>query len=388
MFTISQIKEHLTGLGHGGTLNKVRNIEAMLERSVASFLLKCHPLEAMRNIPLANTIHDDIFNYALPYDFGSIIDLIPDDNRNLWDKVLRDNTGKFDLEKAIRNKTISIEGSEGTKIVRINWKSHQNKVLNAANSLTANGTWTAVGTASSLVADSITKYSGSASIRFNVNASGDGIQNITMNAVDLTNENGVADEFVAVYLGPDYANLTGITTYWGNDLTTKFLTGVLQTTQADGTPFKFGWNIIKTPWATATPTGTLIPTTVDSYKITFTVTSAMTNVRVDNILFSIGRNFDMKYYSKYIIKNSTGIWISRTASDDDIVVIDNDTLPQFLMECLIDMAHQMEGTDSEFDMTFAENKLKELYPAYKGLYPSQVKKIAGQYGSKPARGRW
>lgn len=390
-FTITQIKSHLIGLGHSSTLNKVRGIESMLERSASRFLLKCHPLESERTAPLTAVIHDDLNNYALPSDFGSLIDLIPQDNRQSWDNAFRNLAGQFDLQKARRNRTISIEGNEGTKIIRINWKSRQAKVLNTCNSLTANGTWGAVAGATSVVVDTITKFSGSGSIRLNLASTGDGISNITMSAVDFTSENGVADVIVAVYLGTDYANLTSITPTWGNDLTTKYWTGVAQTTQADGTAFRFGWNMIKCPWSTATQTGTVAPSTIDSFKITFTITAAMTAVRVDNILFSIGRNFDCKYYSKYLFKNfSTGVWESqpRANQDDDIALLDNDTLPLFLMECLMDMAQQMEGTDSAFDIGFAEKQLAVLYPAYKGLNPSMVKKATSQLGGRPGRGRW
>lgn len=390
-FTTAQVKTHLTGMGHGGTLNKVRNIEAMFERSAARFLLKVHPLESIDDVPLASLISDDIFNYALPYNFGSIIDLFPQADRQSWDNSFRNNAGEFDLQKAIRNRTISIEGKGGTKIIRINWRSMAPKVFNTMDSYNGNGTWTAVASASSVATDTITKYTGAGSVRFNVNASGDGIQNTTMTQVDFTNENGIADNFLAVYLGSDYANLSSITPVWGNDLTTKYWTGVAVTTQADGTAFQFGWNIIKAPWSSATQTGTVVPTTIDSYKLTFATTGAGTlaNVRVDNLVFTIGKNFDMKFYSKYLFKDSvSGLWISQPdASGEDIVVLDNDTLPLFLLECLTDMAQQMEGTDSAFDINFAEKQLKTLYPAYKGMYPSMVKKVTASQGGQIGMGR-
>lgn len=384
MFQVSAIKNHLIGLSHGGTLKRVRNIEEMFERSASRFLLKCHPLESIRLGTLSSTIHDDVYNYPLQSDFGSLIDLIPQDNRESWDVAVRNNAGKFDLEKAIKNKVISIEGAEGTKFIRINWRSRKGVTVHNMDSVTANGTWSAVGSATNIAANTIFKVSGNASIEFDIVTSGDGIKNTTMDAVDLTDEDEVADFFVWVYFG---TAPTSISAKWGNDLTAKYWTSTAQTTQADGTAFKVGWNLVKFPWSTATETGTVTPSTIDSFQITF-VSGAQTNVRVDNIICSIGRNFDNKYYSKYLFKNSSGTYISKTTSDDDYVLIDNDTLPQFLMECLIDMSQQTEGSDSAFDIQFAEDQLKILYPAYKGIYPSQVKKVAGQYGGRLGRGRW
>lgn len=380
MFTVTQVKDHLIGMGHGGTLNKVRNQYQMLERSASKFLLKNKPVTVMRKAALASTIHDDVYNYALPSDFGTLIDLIPQDNRESWDKAYRTLAGRFDLEKAIREKTLSIEGdSAGGKTSRINWRSRQGVTLHTMNSVTDNGTWGAVATAAGIVANTIFKVSGSASIEFDIVATGDGIQNTTMDAVDLTDEDEVGDFFVWVYFG---TVPTSVSSLWGNDLTTNYWSSTAQTTQADGSAFKVGWNLIKFPWSTATETGTVAPATIDSFRITV-ASAAQNNVRVDNIICSIGRNFDMQYFSKFLFINSAGTWLSVPASDDDNVAIDNDALPLYLFECLKDMAHQMEGSDSAFDINYAREELMELFPHFRAENPNQSKLAITSYGPKP-----
>lgn len=379
-YTVSQIKNHLIGLSHSGTLNKVRNQAEMFERSIARFLLKCHPLETIRTRSLTDTIHDDLNDYAVPSDFLSLIDLIPQANRNLWDMAYRDNAGRFDLQKAINNRVVSIEGSEGSKIIRINWKTRSPKVLNAMDSLTANGTWSVVAGATGLLRDTIIYRKGSASVRFDAATTGDGIQNTAMTQIDMTDEDEVADVLFDLYIrdATELAKLTSITARWGNDLTAIYWTGVAQTLQADASAFQVGWNEIKVPWSTATETGTVDPAAIDSLRFTVTITSAINDLRIDNVRFSIGRNFDMKYYSKFLIRNAASTLISLTTTDNDSVLVDNDTLPLLLLELLTDMAHQMEGSDSAFDIGFAENQLKTLYPAYRSLNPSQVKRVAGR----------
>lgn len=387
--TISEVKESLTGMGHGGTLNKVRNPEAMFRRAASTMLLKCKPMETIRIAPLSQTIHDELNDYALPSDFGSPIDLYPQAGRDNLDQARRILGEKFSLTAAIDNKTISIEGSEGSKVLRVNWKWRSPKVLNSMNSYDGNGTWLAVGTASGIETDSIYKYSGSGSVKFDVAASGDGISNIGMSQIDLTNEDEIADIVIAVYL-PSVTGLTSITPIWGNDITTKFWTGTAQTTQADGTAFRIGWNIIKASWATATETGTVVPTAIDSCKITFQVSAPIANIRVDNILFSIGQPFDIKYYSKYLFKTAAGVYIKQTTDDTDIVTLDEDGLQIFLLECLNAMAQQVEGTDSAFDVEWVDKELKVLYPAFKGEHQSQTKRATSNYGMMPrfhGRGR-
>ena len=336
----------------------------------------------MRTAALSQAVHDDLNDYALPDDYNSFIDLIPQSNRTMWDMAYRRNAGIFDLQKAIKNRVVSIEGSEGTKIIRINWKSRSPIVANAMESLTDNGTWSAVATASGLLADEIIKRKGNASIRFDVAATGDGIDNDDMAAVDLTNEDEIGDLLFDLYIknSTDLANINSVTGIWGNNLTTTFWTGVAQTTQADGSALQVGWNEVKIPWSTATETGTVAPATVDSLKFTFNIDAAIGDLRIDNVRFSIGRNFDLKYYSKYLFKNSSGAYLSKPSSDTDTVLVDNDSLPIFLFEYLKGMAHQVEGTDGAFDITFAEAQLKDLYPYFRSEFPDQRKKTASQYG--------
>lgn len=383
MFTWQQVQSHLIGLGHGSSLNKIRNKEELAERTASTFLAKCKPLETMRTKALSQTVHDDLNDYALPDDYNSLIDLIPQANRTSWDMSYRRNAGIFDLQKATKNRVVSIEGSEGTKIIRINWKSRSPVVANGMESLTANGTWSAVATASGLVKDAIVYRRGSASVRFDVAASGDGIQNTTMTQIDLTDEDEIGDLLFDLYIknATDLANLTNVAAArWGNDLTANYWTGVAQTTQADGSALQVGWNEIKIPWSTATETGTVTPTTVDSLRFTFTVAAAIGDLRIDNVRFSIGRNFDLKYYSKYLFKSSGGTYLSLPANDTDNVLVDNDSLPLFLFEYLKGMAHQTEGTDAAFDITYAEAQLKDLYPYFRSEFPDQRKKTAAQYG--------
>ncbi len=401
--TITQTKEHLSAMLHGGSLKRVRNIEALFERSANIMLTKIDPINTIRNVPLSNTVHDDVYNYSLPSDYKSLIDLIPQDDRQSLDSAGRRALERFDLRKALANKTLTIEGSEGSKIIRINWRSRQGKVLNTMDSLTANGTWDASGTSTNVVLDTITKKTGAGSIRFDQAASGDGINNDDMSQIDMTNEDEIADAFLSFYIkdATELAKLTSCTLIWGNDQgTTNYWTGVAQTTQADGTAFRVGWNEIKVPWSTATETGTVDATKIDSAVITFVSTSAITDIRVDQIVFSIGRNFDIKYYSKFLLKNTSGTFITRTTSDDDTVVLDSDALEIWHLENLIQAAHQIEGADSNFDMDYARRMLNGdpgstdrsgrmgLYGKYRAEYPTQSKKAIGFYGSKPDRGRF
>ena len=111
-------------------------------------------------------------------------------------------------------------------------------------------------------------------------------------------------------------------------------------------------------------------------------------MRVDNIICSVGRAFDIKYYSKYLLKNTAGSWLAKTTSDDDTIVLDDDEIQIYILECLIAAAQQVEGSDAAFDINWAKIELNELYYRYKGYNPTDAKKKVSAYGSLPARGRW
>lgn len=393
--TILEVKNHLIGMGHGGTLNKIRNFYELCRRAANNVTSKIDPVDTERIAALSSTVHDTLNDYALPSDYKKAIDLYPDSERTHRDTAKRGYPERFDLRKALDNKTISIEGNNGGKYLRINWRSKSPKTLNSCDSLTANGLWSVVATATGLVLDTIYKYSGAGSIRFDVAATGDGIQNTTMTKVDLTDEDEIADVLVAVYL-PTTTGLTSVSAIWGNDLTAKFWTGVAQTTQADGTAFKTGWNVLKFAWSAATETGTVDPATIDSFKITFTRTVAIADIRVDNILFSIGRPFDLKYYSKYLFKSAAGTWLPQPTDDGDTLVLGDPVAENiFLYECLMEMAQQMEGEDSTFDISYAQKRLngdsgspdpveqRGLYAKYRSEYPSASKKATTGYNTRP-----
>lgn len=396
-YSISEVENNLVGLAHGSSLNKVRNKYHLMERAAANVIAKIRPLETMRVATLASTVHDAQLDYALPADFGSLIDIYPQVSRQVTDRGSRIHPLEFDRTQTLSDQVFSIEGKGGSKVVRINWNVETPVYLSTVNDVDDNGTWSAVGTSTNIVQDKVIRVSGSGSVRFDMAATGDGIQNTTLSAIDLADSDEVADNYVYFYIkdSTELAKLTSVQATWGNDLTTNYWTGVAQTAQVDGTAFRVGWNLIKTPWSTATETGTVAPATIDSYSLIFNATSAIVDIRVDNILFSVGHPFDIKYYSKFLFQNSSGTWKSQPDTGTDVVVLDSDAYNIFLYECLDEIAHQVEGEDSAFDMQQAAKKLYGnpravdpaarvgLYARYRSMYPSQDLKARGHYGMRP-----
>lgn len=395
MISINELENHLIGLSHGGTLNKVRNRYYLYKRVANTVLSKIKPLESIRTSQLV--VSTDNYTYQLPSDFYALIGIYPQGERNWNEEGERTTVEDFDRKKKIDDKKFSIEGINGTKVVRIDWDTRPSKVLHSMESVTSNGTWVASGTTTNILTDTIYKITGGGSVRFDVGVSGSGIANTTMASVDLTTEDEIADLYLSFYIkdAVELAKLTSVSARWGNDVTTAYWEGVAQTQNADGTAFSIGWNTVKIPWSTATETGTVNPATIDSARVTFATTGTLNDVRVDNLMFSIGYAFDNKYYSKYLFQTAAGAYISQPTTDTDLLILDDDALNIFIYECLDEMAHQVEGEDSRFDMEQARKKLHGdnsasdyagrvgLYAMYRANYPTQEKKIISSYGMKP-----
>jgi len=395
MISINELENHLIGLSHGGTLNKVRNRYYLYNRVANTILSKIKPLESVRVSQLI--VSTDNYDYTLPSDFHSLIGIYPQGERNWNEEGERTTFEDFDRMKKIDDKKFSIEALNGTKKVRIDWDTRPSKVLHSMESYNGNGTWVASGATTNILTDTIYKTSGGGSVRFDVGASGSGIANITMASLDLTTEDEIADLYLSFYIKNtvELAKLTSVTAVWGNDVTTKYWTGVAQTANADGTAFHIGWNQVKFPWSTATETGTVDPIAIDSAKITFATTGTLDDVRVDNLMFSIGYAFDIKYYSKYLFQTSAGIYINQPTTDTDLLILDNDALNIFIYEALDEMSFQMEGEGRTADNEKATKALwgnpqapdyagrMGLYASYRANYPTQEKKIISSYGMKP-----
>lgn len=381
-------------MSHSGTLNKVRNFPAALERAVNTLLLKIDPIDTERIISLSQTVHDNVQNYSLPSDYKRIIDISPQDNRNTSDRASRVFAEPFDAELLFRNKTLSIESNNGLKFLRLNWKSRSPITISTMDSLTDDGSWVVSGSASTPVVDTLVHLTGVGSLKFNVTVTGDGLKNTTLSGLDLSSWNNEEDVFVAFYF-EDVSKLTSISIKRGNNLTSKYWTSAAQTAQYDGTAFQVGWNILGFPMSTSTQTGTVDTTNYTAFSFAIASTGAIPNVRVDNITASLGREFNLKYYSKYVIKSSAGTWIARTSSDDDVIVLDSDCINLLILETLKNIAQQNEGEDSTFDIQYANRELHGdpsspdisgrlgLYSKYRAEHPSQSKKAVARWSSGP-----
>lgn len=385
---ITDLKEDLTRVIHGGSINKVKNPEALFRTAGLTLLSKVDPDDTIRSAQITNAVHDTIYDYTAPSDLkgNKVIDIGPQINRTSRDNFGQRFSRLFDFRKG--KETFSIRNNSGTKSLRLSASiSPTPKTLHTLNSITDNGTWAVGGDAENLVRDTLNKISGAASLRFDLDGSGTTghIEIADMTQVDLTDQDEIGQIFVPIYL-PDASTITNVILRWGNSSTVYWLATV--TSPHDQSSFKDGWNILAFNWNGATETGTVDPTAIDYLRVTVTYDGvADTSFRVDKIAVSNGEIYEIEYYSEFIFRNTSGVWAEKTSNDSDILNLGVDSYGLYLNEVGILVAQQLQSENQASDVKFFKEQLygdgskrnRGLYTKYLADHPSQAIRPQNNY---------
>jgi hypothetical protein len=381
-YSIAKLKDDLTGIGHGTTIDKVRNPDRMINRAAREILLDVDPQETIRISPMDAPLFDRVYDYAAPSDLKgvSIIDIRPQVARNSINNPAQTYSRNFDLGK---NNTTSpvfnIQFDSSVKTINYSSGLLQPTILvNGAISLSDNGTWSGTNI-SSLENDSVNYVYGNGSIKFSIDAASPATLECTgMAAVDLTRDFNQGSQFIYVFLSAP-TTVTSIAYRWGSSNANYYSRSV--TAQFDGTAFQTGWNLLKYDWDGATITGTPDYTAIDYLAVVFTTDGTVqNNVRVNNFTSNLGSIYNIVYYSKFLFRDSiTGAYKEEISSDEDLVNLDTETYNLLTNKCAVLMAQQMQGEDSSFDYSFFEKRYQEALDKYKMRYKSQIIKPKQTY---------
>lgn len=386
--TLADLKSALSRKLHGTSINKIEGFYQLAAEAAGNLMAILDPEETRRISQITNAVHNSVYDYPLPTDFKKIIDLRPQANRNLNDNFSRSASEDFDLYKS--DNTLDIKYDAGARSIRISKALNPvPATINGLDGLTDNGTWVATASASNLAVNTLDYISGSASLSFDLASGAAGatgyIENSTMSQVDLTDHDEKGTLFLWAYF-PTASVITNVILRWGND-TSNYWSRTATTAQ-DGTAFKTGWNLLSFRWNGATETGTVAPATIDYLRITVTYDGTATSgVKMDSVVSSIGKIFELEYYSKYLFRNSSGTYLETPTSDTDIVNLDYDGFNILTYEIGELLAQELQGQDGSFDKNFFFDKLHGdgternpgLYKQYKDNHPSESMPIKKYY---------
>lgn len=246
--------------------------------------------------------------------------------------------------------------------------------LSTLDSLTAGGgTWALLGDATGVIEATDNHIEGAGSIKFDLSAAGGttaGIQNTTLTQVDLSDYfNGDGNCLVWVYITSP-TNLTNFILQVGSSSSNYHSKTV--TTQADGTAFVAGWNLLNFDLSTTTETGTPVETAVDYCAIYMTKTAGKiseTGYRFDQILFRRGEINNIYYYSEYGWQSSSGTYKENSTTSSDLLNAGAEEYELILAKCTELAADEV---DEDKVSEKQSSKYKELKKYYKMSNPSEA----------------
>jgi len=381
---ITTLKSELAGILHGTTINKVTNLNGVINRAGRKLLLDIDPVETVREIPLG-PVYDSVYDYACPTDLkgNGVIDIKPQINRTLRDRYPQTYSQEFDIMKDyVFQPNYNVNNKNGIKTLRIDTPLiNTGIVLTEADTLTGNDTWAGA----TFTIDNVNYASGSGAITFDVPASSPfGITDVMTTPVDLsTHENQSVIGFY-IFL-PTAADITSIQFGFGSSIVDGWISPAITLTN-EGLAFTDGWNFLTFNWKNCSVTGTPVSSAIKYLAlIMVTNTTAQTAVKINNFVSRLGQQMNIRYYSKYLFRDYlTNVFQETITSDSNIINLDTESYNLLLQQTALQAVQQAFDGTANTDTAFFQKQYDDSLKAYKGMYKSEKNKPKVQYYRKPS----
>ncbi len=390
-YSIQDLKTDLAAVSHGTTTNQIVSLDAMINRAARTLLLDIDPQETIRIQQFVNPIYNQVFDYALPSDLkgNKVIDIRPQVNRLPQDIFTQGYNQAFDVAKGnvfSFADQFTINFNTAVKTIRINAPTLPVPiVINQAESITANGTWSLGGNATSLSVNNTNFVSSAGSLQFNLTTSGTTgtITNSTSSSVDLSNYTNQGTFFFYTYL-PSGTAITSMQLKIGSSSSNYYT--ATATVNQQGNAFVRGWNLIAYNWATMTTVGSPNSSALTYIQITYTTDGTLqTAVLLDNVTFNLGQVLEIEYYSKYVFRDAiTGAFQEKVTDNSNQINLDVESYNLLFSQVAYLSAQQLQGLDAQFfDANYWLQQYQIGKDRYMSLYKSQLQKPQSIYYGVP-----
>lgn len=254
---------------------------------------------------------DGFHKYSLPDDFSEAIAIYSNQV-----KIIRYVSNfRFKLEYPQTAFTDQSDAGKRFLKVRNPFTSSNAPLVTECDSLTADGTWAATGSASDLSIDTNTKKSGGGSIKFTINGTGGVLTFTKSTVIDASGFTEkmrerffmwlpVAPASIEIRVGNDSSN------YFSHTVT-KQATGEVFGTEDD--------NELEFAEEESTQTGTVDKENIDWFQFRFTFGSSVnnSNFRIDKIVLAKPEILEFEYYTKYRAITSGGVLQDKITENAD-----------------------------------------------------------------------
>lgn len=392
-YSVLNLKQDLTGVIHGTTLNKVQNLDGIINRSARQVLEDVDPMETQRITQFTTPIFEGVYSYALASDVkgNAVIDIRPQVNRWANQIYNQDYSQQFDLSKtqSLANQ-FHIQWNSGVRTILLNSPLlNTGVVVNYASSIdTENGTWVAGGDVTDLETDSVNWLAGGGSLKFNLSGVGvtGYVENSTMNSVNLEDFLNQSYWFLYTFLPSVPSGFTNVNLRFGSSSSDYY--SVNTTVTQANTAFELGWNQLSYEWDNLSETGTPDPEDITYIRVTWTYDgNARTGVRLNDISCLAGEIMEYVYYSKYLFRDSsTGAFQETVTDDSNLINLDTDSYNILFNKVAYYVAQQLQGSDAMFDASYWLKEYDDSVTKYKAMYKGERQKPKQAYYSIPKAG--
>jgi len=375
--------EDRVNAGVQGKIDILINKEDTLNAAARELFDKVDLRSAIRRSVLSPNLFNGIFPYLCPTDLKgyAIIDLPAQAKRQdgEWDLTTPE---EFHRLNGSKKSMVAIDDYNGVRTLLLDSEvDSYSIVVSELDSLTSNGTWALFGDAETLAADDSDFVKGNGSIKWNISSAGGttaGIQSSDVNSIDISDYLGGTSAFFVWVKINSATNLTNYILRFGNDSSNYYSKTV--TTQADGTAFVAGWNLLKFDVSSLTETGSVTDTAIDYFVIYMTKTAGKvseSDYAFDWLVLKKGVVNYVKYYSKYPWQTSAGSYIENSTTTTDLLNADTDEFDLCVKQGIVNARREIGFSETEIESS--EKDLEKAIKNYEMKNPSQVKTIITDY---------
>lgn len=376
--TIGQLKTTISSRLHGTTLNKLSDFYTLCRDTAEIVLARIDLQEARRRALLVNAVYDQVYDYQLPTDFKAPINLLPQTGPyNFSDNSSLSRTYSTQFNNQKQNNQYALIWQDAIQFMRFARFINIPAILDKADSLTENGTWTVGGNASALVVDTLNFIAGIGSLKATISSPGV-VSSITMrlgiDSSDYYSKTITTGHFEAFQTGWNLCRF---------NLSDAILTGSVNMAAIKYLRFTVTYNSGQTAYFEKTLTNAvdlsgnyLSSGSIFTY-LNFNTVSSLSFLNIDNITANLGTLYDLDYYSNYMFRTVAGSWIDIPTFDTDILNLSPISYQIFEAELSKLIAQQVEGSMGLYDDMYWTDKLEGdgehegLYAKYETLYPSE-----------------
>lgn len=391
-YLVSDLMSALEGKIHDQSLNKLQgNVHDKIDEAARNILLAFDLKETKRYVPLTTAIYPDVSRYVAPDNMKgeSLLTLrrVELNTNSPRTRITRRSAEEVVLGK--EDYDVAVDFNNGIKTLELNIEDTTDfLILNELDSLTVNGAVTASGTASDLSVDTNNFISSDASVRAKLAAAGgSGIITVTgMTAVDISTYQSLFAWLNLPILTNNTTQVTAINLRFGTDASNYF--EVTATKPHDSNAFKPGFNLVRYDVSSRTQVGVPVLTSITylRYEFVHSAQASDSYINIDQTSARNGYQYEIGFYSDLLFKDATtGALKDKPTADNDVVLLEKDSVNLLFYELCELVAQELQGEDSSFDLKYWQNKNKEVRTEYGLRYPSEAKKKQVRYYRMPKK---